>query len=103
MLSEVNDSERHARELIALMQDLPSKVNLIPFNDFVGASFKCSSEQSIERFRDLLCAAGIMTITRKTRGSDIDAACGQLAGKFVDRTRRSARLQKSGMGIGAIS
>ena len=95
MLSEINDSEQHARELIALMQGLPSKVNLIPFNDFTGAPYKCSARESIERFRDLLCAAGIMTITRKTRGNDIDAACGQLAGKFVDRTRRSARLQKS--------
>lgn len=101
MLSGINDSQEHARELIALMQDLPSKVNLIPFNGFGGAPYDCSTQENIERFRDLLCSAGVMTITRKTRGDDIDAACGQLAGKFVDRTRRSGRLQNST--LGAIS
>lgn len=94
MLGGVNDGESHARQLIALMRDLPAKVNLIPFNGFPGAPFTCSSQGEIDRFRDLLCAAGIMTITRKTRGDDIDAACGQLAGKFVDRTRRSVRMRR---------
>lgn len=98
MLSGVNDSQQHARELIGLIRDLPAKINLIPFNAFLGAPYQCSSQQNIERFRDLLCAAGIMTVTRKTRGDDIDAACGQLAGKFVDRTRRSVRMQAQTLG-----
>ena len=98
MLSGINDSQQHARELIGLVQDLPAKVNLIPFNGFPGAPYRCSSERDIERFQDLLCAAGIMTITRKTRGDDIAAACGQLAGKFVDRTRRSMRMRTQSLG-----
>ena len=98
MLSGINDSQQHARALIDLVRDLPAKVNLIPFNGFSGAPYQCSSEQDIERFQDLLCAAGIMTITRKTRGDDIAAACGQLAGKFVDRTRRSIRMRSESFG-----
>ena len=93
MLAGINDSPSHARELIALVADFPVKVNLIPFNGFSGTHYRCSTADDIERFRDLLCAAGIMTITRKTRGDDIDAACGQLAGRFTDRTRRSQRMQ----------
>ena len=93
MLSGVNDSVSQARELIGLLRDLPAKVNLIPFNAFHGTPYECSSERDIERFKDLLYDAGIMTIIRKTRGDDIAAACGQLAGKFVDRTRRSVRMR----------
>lgn len=93
MLSGINDSREHGLELIDLLRDFPAKVNLIPFNGFAGAPYRCSSHQAIERFRDLLGSAGIMTITRKTRGDDIAAACGQLAGRFVDRTRRSVRMQ----------
>lgn len=93
MLAGINDSRRHARELIDLVADLPVKVNLIPFNGFSRTHYRCSTRDDIERFRDLLCAADIMTITRKTRGDDIDAACGQLAGRFTDRTRRSQRMQ----------
>ncbi len=95
MLRGVNDHERHARELVSLLQGVPAKVNLIPFNPSPGIDYECSDATDIDRFRERLLAAGIVTITRKTRGDDIDAACGQLAGSVLDRTRRSARLQAS--------
>ena len=97
MLAGVNDHKLHARQLVDLLQSVPAKVNLIPFNGFADAAYKCSSPEEIAQFQDILSRAGIMTITRKTRGSDIDAACGQLAGRFVDRTRRM-RAQISGTG-----
>lgn len=93
MLDGVNDSDAHARALIRLLADVPAKVNLIPFNPFPQTVYKRSSGRRIARFRDLLMAAGLVTITRKTRGDDIDAACGQLAGQFVDRTRRRRTIQ----------
>lgn len=92
MLDSVNDSDQIARELISLIKEIPCKVNLIPFNSVHGIGYRCSSSSRIDRFRDLLLDAGIFTITRKTRGDDIDAACGQLAGKVQDITRRSQRL-----------
>ncbi len=91
MLEGVNDSPEHARKLARLLRTVPSKLNLIPFNAFPGAPYRCSSQESIDRFRDIIMAAGIITVTRKTRGEDIDAACGQLVGKVLDRTRRSER------------
>lgn len=91
MLAGINDSIRHARELITLLSDVPSKVNLIPFNPFPNSGYHTSSQQDIDRFRDKLMSAGLMTVTRKTRGDDIDAACGQLVGRINDRTRRSSR------------
>jgi len=94
MLSGVNDGELQARELIALLADVPSKVNLIPFNPFPGAEFQCSPREVIRRLSDSLNAAGIVTTTRKTRGEDIDAACGQLVGQVQDRTRRVIRMEK---------
>ncbi|HGG58877.1 MAG TPA: 23S rRNA (adenine(2503)-C(2))-methyltransferase RlmN [Gammaproteobacteria bacterium] len=94
MLDGVNDTPAHARELIALLRDLPSKVNLIPFNSFPGARYRCSSRNRINRFRDMLYASGINTITRKTRGEDIDAACGQLAGQVNDRSRRVMHFRR---------
>ncbi|QKT02719.1 23S rRNA (adenine(2503)-C(2))-methyltransferase RlmN [Ectothiorhodospiraceae bacterium 2226] len=94
MLEGVNDSLEHARELIRVLRGVPSKVNLIPFNPFPQARYRRSSQSRIDRFRDVLLAAGLTTITRKTRGDDIDAACGQLAGRVQDRTRRSQRLQR---------
>ncbi len=93
MLKGVNDSEAHARRLVSLLEGVPAKVNLIPFNASAGIDYECSDAAVIDRFRDRLLAAGIMTITRKTRGDDIDAACGQLAGSVLDRTRRSAKAQ----------
>jgi 23S rRNA (adenine2503-C2)-methyltransferase len=92
MLAGINDSDAQARALAGLLSDLPSKVNLIPFNPFPGAHYRRSGPDRIDRFRDILHRRGIVTITRKTRGADIDAACGQLAGDFEDRTRRRMRL-----------
>ena len=91
MLDGVNDTPRHARQLVRLLEGIPSKVNLIPFNPFPGSPFRCSSEEAVERFRAILYKAGYTTIVRKTRGDDIDAACGQLVGKVQDRTRRQER------------
>lgn len=94
MLDGINDSLAHAAELAKILQDVPAKVNLIPFNRFTGIPYKRSSQQTIDRFRDLLLARNIFTVTRKTRGDDIDAACGQLAGEFTDRTTRAERLKQ---------
>jgi 23S rRNA (adenine2503-C2)-methyltransferase len=88
MLAGVNDSERDARELVKLLKGIPSKVNLIPFNPFPNTRYRSSDADTILRFQNILVNAGITTITRKTRGEDIDAACGQLAGKVKDRTKR---------------
>lgn len=90
MLAGVNDSPAQARELLSLVKDVPCKFNLIPFNPFPGAPFTRSSRESIRRFADILQQEGIVTTTRKTRGDDIDAACGQLAGQVQDK-RRSPR------------
>ena len=92
MLAGINDSPAHARELVRLLNGVPAKMNLIPFNPFPGAKYATSDAAAIDRFRDIVMAAGIMTVTRKTRGDDIDAACGQLVGRVADRTRRSVRL-----------
>ena len=91
MLDGINDQPRHARELVRLLEKVPSKVNLIPFNPFPNTQYRRSSDEAINRFRDILMKAGLTTITRRTRGDDIDAACGQLVGKVVDRTKRSKR------------
>ena len=91
MLDGVNDSERDARELLALTRDVPCKFNLIPFNPFPGTPYKRSPTPRIRQFSEILMAAGIVTTTRKTRGDDIDAACGQLAGQVKDKTRRIER------------
>ena len=92
MLNGVNDSIWHARQLARILSDIPSKVNLIPYNQVDGLEYDRSSKDSINQFRDVLLAAGVMTITRKTRGDDVNAACGQLVGRFKDRTKRSIRL-----------
>ncbi len=92
MLDGVNDSDRHAKELIRLLEGTPSKVNLIPFNPFSGSGYSSSTPERIEAFRQRLKRSGLIAITRKTRGEDIDAACGQLVGKVEDRTRRQAGL-----------
>lgn len=91
MLAGVNDTPEHARQLINLLKDVRSKVNLIPFNPFPHTIYKRSDQNAIDRFRDQLMQAGINAITRKTRGDSIDAACGQLVGQVKDRTRRSER------------
>ena len=91
MLRGVNDSLEQARELIALVRDVPCKFNLIPFNPFPESGLKASSRDQVRAFGEVLIQAGIVTTIRKTRGEDIDAACGQLAGQVLDRTRRNER------------
>ncbi|WP_455197512.1 23S rRNA (adenine(2503)-C(2))-methyltransferase RlmN [Kaarinaea lacus] len=89
MLDGVNDSLEHAHELVRLLRDLPVKVNLIPFNPFPQTIYRRSSQQAVNRFRDVLMQHSLTTITRKTRGDDIDAACGQLVGRVLDKTKRT--------------
>jgi 23S rRNA (adenine2503-C2)-methyltransferase len=87
LLAGVNDSEAQARRLALLLANRPAKVNLIPFNPFPGTQYRRSSPEAIQRFRQVLLDRGIMTITRRTRGDDIAAACGQLAGQVTNRVR----------------
>jgi 23S rRNA (adenine2503-C2)-methyltransferase len=86
MLDGINDSPAQARELVRLLAGHPAKLNLIPFNPFPGTHYRRSPSEAIERFRDELIRGGLVATIRKTRGDDIDAACGQLAGKVQDRT-----------------
>ncbi|MBT3724138.1 MAG: bifunctional tRNA (adenosine(37)-C2)-methyltransferase TrmG/ribosomal RNA large subunit methyltransferase RlmN, partial [Gammaproteobacteria bacterium] len=95
MLKGVNDSLDHAKELVEILKNIPSKLNLIPFNPYPHALYECSSGNAIYRFREYVANHGIVTVTRKTRGEDIDAACGQLVGKFKDKSRRSQKHQLS--------
>jgi 23S rRNA (adenine2503-C2)-methyltransferase len=91
MLEGVNDSLQHARSLTKLLSGIPAKVNLIPFNSFPDTTYRRSPQARIDVFRDALVASGLMTITRRTRGEDIDAACGQLAGRVIARAARIRR------------
>ncbi|MBL4647794.1 MAG: hypothetical protein JKY13_02390 [Gammaproteobacteria bacterium] len=91
MLKDVNDSIVCAKQLVNLLEGVPAKVNLIPFNPFPGTQYECSAVETIIAFRDVLKHSGMNVMIRKTRGDDIDAACGQLVGDFKDRTRRSQR------------
>ena len=95
MLDGVNDSEAHARELLALTADVPCKFNLIPFNPFPESGLVRSKAERIKRFAQILIDAGVVTTVRKTRGDDIDAACGQLAGAVKDRTRVAERMGRT--------
>lgn len=90
MLDGINDSIEQARELVQLVRVIPCKLNLIPFNTFVNSGYHRSSTAAIDRFREVLSEAGIVNTVRKTRGDDIAAACGQLAGQVQDKTRRTA-------------
>ena len=92
MLDGVNDSVAHARQLLKLVKDVPCKFNLIPFNPFPDSGYHTSRPEHIRQFRDVLMQAGYVVTTRKTRGDDIDAACGQLAGQVRDKTRRTHKL-----------
>jgi 23S rRNA (adenine2503-C2)-methyltransferase len=92
MLDGVNDSFDHAKELLNLVKDVPCKFNLIPFNPFPNSGYETSRPDNIRRFRDVLMQAGHVVTTRKTRGEDIDAACGQLAGQVQDKTKRTMRI-----------
>ncbi|HEX7013336.1 MAG TPA: 23S rRNA (adenine(2503)-C(2))-methyltransferase RlmN [Steroidobacteraceae bacterium] len=86
MLDGINDKPEHAWELVKLLKGRPAKLNLIPFNPFPGTRYRRSSPAAIERFRDILNSNGVIATTRRTRGDDIDAACGQLVGRVNDRT-----------------
>lgn len=93
MLAGVNDSDEHAKQLVTLLQELPSKINLIPFNPFPHAPYGRSSNNRIHAFSQILSQAGFVCTIRQTRGDDIDAACGQLVGQVADRTRRAKLWQ----------
>lgn len=93
MLDGVNDSPKHAKELIKILNGIRCKVNLIPFNPFPGTRYKRSSDDAILRFQAQLVRGGLLTTIRRTRGGDIDGACGQLAGEFDDRTKRRFRIK----------
>jgi len=94
MIDGVNDQPEHARALVRRVSVLPCKINLIPFNPFPGTPFKCSSDEAIDRFREITRAAGLVTTVRKTRGEDIDAACGQLVGKLLSPSQRRLTMQQ---------
>jgi 23S rRNA (adenine2503-C2)-methyltransferase len=94
LIDGVNDRVEHARQLADLLRDVPSKINLIPFNPFSLSDYRRVSNNSLYRFRDILLEAGYTATIRTTRGDDIDAACGQLAGMVNDRTRRSERYSR---------
>lgn len=89
MLNHINDNIEHAHQLAECLKYTPCKINLIPWNYFPGASYSCSSKSRIDRFSKVLIDHGFTSIIRKTRGHDINAACGQLAGNVIDRTKRT--------------
>lgn len=93
LIDGVNDQPDHARRLIKLLRRVPSKLNLIPFNPFPGTLYRCSPPERIRAFQEIVMSGGLIATVRRTRGQDIEAACGQLAGRVTDRTRRSERLQ----------
>ena len=93
LIDGVNDHPEHARKLVKLLRTLRSKLNLIPFNPFPGTKYRCSSQERIVQFQEIVMRGGLIATVRKTRGEDIDAACGQLVGKVQDRTKRSERIK----------
>ncbi len=95
LINKMNDRSHHAQELAALLRDLPCKINLIPFNEFHGSNYKKVTKTALNRFRDILIADGYTVTVRTTRGDDIAAACGQLAGDVNDRTKRQKRFKES--------
>nr|WP_233112708.1 bifunctional tRNA (adenosine(37)-C2)-methyltransferase TrmG/ribosomal RNA large subunit methyltransferase RlmN [Aggregatibacter actinomycetemcomitans] len=99
MLDHINDHVEHAHQLAAVLKNTPCKINLIPWNPFPQAPYAKSSNTRIDRFQKTLMEYGLTVIVRKTRGDDIDAACGQLAGDVIDRTKRTAQKKHFGQGI----
>ena len=99
MLDHVNDHVEHAHQLAAVLKNTPCKINLIPWNPFPEAPYAKSSNTRIDRFQKTLMEYGLTVIVRKTRGDDIDAACGQLAGDVIDRTKRTAQKKRFGEAI----
>ncbi|POY43777.1 bifunctional tRNA (adenosine(37)-C2)-methyltransferase TrmG/ribosomal RNA large subunit methyltransferase RlmN [Avibacterium gallinarum] len=102
MLDHVNDSVEHAHQLAEVLKNTPCKINLIPWNPFPEAPYAKSSNTRIDRFQKTLMEYGFTVIVRKTRGDDIDAACGQLAGDVIDRTKRTAQKKRFGSPINAV-
>lgn len=94
LMREVNDRPEHARQLTELLKDTPCKINLIPFNPFPNSGYERVSNNALQKFRDILYRKGFTVTVRTTRGDDIDAACGQLAGAVNDRTKRSQRYRE---------
>jgi 23S rRNA (adenine2503-C2)-methyltransferase len=99
LLDGINDQPEHARELIKLLKGIPTLMNLIPFNPFQGSGYNTSSKNAVLRFSEILHKAGMTTVVRKTRGEDINAACGQLAGKIEDKSRRHRRFAEPRFGM----
>ncbi|MBF1239672.1 MAG: bifunctional tRNA (adenosine(37)-C2)-methyltransferase TrmG/ribosomal RNA large subunit methyltransferase RlmN [Haemophilus sp.] len=99
LLDHVNDGTEHAHQLAQVLKNTPCKINLIPWNPFPEAPYGKSSNTRVDRFQKTLMEYGFTVIVRKTRGDDIDAACGQLAGDVIDRTKRTAMKRKFGEGI----
>ena len=99
LLDHVNDGREHAHQLAQVLKNTPCKINLIPWNPFPEAPYGKSSNSRVDRFQKTLMEYGFTVIVRKTRGDDIDAACGQLAGDVIDRTKRTAMKRKFGEGI----
>jgi 23S rRNA (adenine2503-C2)-methyltransferase len=99
MLNQINDSTDQAHQLAKVLKETPCKINLIPFNPYPGSPYTCSSNSRIDRFSKVLMSYGITVVVRKTRGDDIDAACGQLVGDVVDRTKRLMKKQLKGQPI----
>jgi 23S rRNA (adenine2503-C2)-methyltransferase len=99
MLAGINDQPEHAEELVRLLKGIPTLMNLIPFNPFEGSGYQTSSGNAVMRFSRILQSAGMTTVVRKTRGEDIDAACGQLAGQIEDKSRRHRRFAEPRFGM----
>jgi len=99
MLDGVNDSKQDAEELIKVLDGISVLINLIPFNPFTGSGYGTSSNNAVRRFQDVLMKAGVTTVIRKTRGEDIDAACGQLVGKVADKSRRENKFKVPRLGM----
>lgn len=99
LIDHVNDQPEHAEELIALLQDFPCKINLIPFNPFPQSGYKRPSGNAVRVFQDKLIAAGYSAMVRTTRGQDIQAACGQLVGEVADKTRRQEKYRRISTGV----
>jgi 23S rRNA (adenine2503-C2)-methyltransferase len=99
MLAGVNDTKQDAEELVEILQGISVLINLIPFNPFTDSGYKTSSNNAVHRFQDVLMQAGLITVIRKTRGEDIDAACGQLVGKVADKSRRENKFKIPRLGM----
>jgi 23S rRNA (adenine2503-C2)-methyltransferase len=99
MLDGINDTDQHAQQLVKLLKGIPALMNLIPFNPFEGSGYKTTPVKRIEHFSKLLINAGMTTVIRRTRGDDIDAACGQLVGKVEDKSRRHRRFAEPRFGM----